>query len=175
MIEVIQFNQHRYRCRDCGYEFKAKDKNCPGKGRFGVGVLTYLTMLKFGLRGVLRRIRDFTAHINAFKISPKGIQDAIIGCRGRGDAIPLFDKDPPASRIERKEQKIAWVNYGRTHHREHVLIEKIIGTFRSTKGAEYYQYIASRFAKEWQKKDIFEELDGLLRKEQCVGEVNKYR
>ena len=24
-------------------------------------------------------IRDFTAHINAFKISPKGIQDAIIG------------------------------------------------------------------------------------------------
>ena len=27
--------------------------------------------------------------------------------------------------------------------REHVLIEKIIGTFRSPKGAEYYQYIAS--------------------------------
>lgn len=78
MIEVIQFNQHRYRCRDCGYEFKAKDKNCPGKGRFGVGVLTYLTMLKFGLRGVLRRIRDFTAHLNAFKISPKGIQDALL-------------------------------------------------------------------------------------------------
>ena len=77
----------------------------------------------------------------------------------------FLDKDPPASMDERK---IEWVNDGRTPHREHVLIEKIIGTFRSTKGAEYYQYIASLFAT-WrlQKKDIFEELDGLLRKELC--------
>ena len=33
---------------------------------------------------------------------------AKIGCRGRGDAIPLLDKDPPASMEERKEQKEVW-------------------------------------------------------------------
>ena len=324
-IEVIQFNQHRYRCRDCGHEFRATDGNCPGKGRFGVGMLTYLTMLKFSLRGVLRRIRDFTAHLNAFKISPKGIQDAIFrvaeackneylrivervrgapwnymdetgmkGCgrnhwlwtfrtpddevvvvirpsRGRDVLFEVFgneiknagvadgwsvykifpvlqrcwahllrevdeftdksggkelsevihekfrllraslDKDPPPSMEERKEQKKVWdkemeelvsayskfkelkkpltyIRNGLGHWytcllypgmeptnnlseqviREHVLIRKIIGTFRSTKGAEYYQYIASLFAT-WrlQGKDVFGELDGLVRRELC--------
>ncbi|MHC1595341.1 MAG: hypothetical protein ACXQTO_00535, partial [Candidatus Syntropharchaeales archaeon] len=69
------------------------------------------------------------------------------------------------------ESRKEWVDDGRTPHREHVLIEKIIGTFRSfrsTKGAEYYQNIRSLFAT-WrlQKKEIFDELDGLLRRELC--------
>ena len=57
--------------------------------------------------------------------------------------------------------------------REHVIIRKIIGTFRSDNGAENYQYIASMFAT-WklQKKNIFEELTGLLRNEICLGEWN---
>jgi len=47
--------------------------------------------------------------------------------------------------------------------REHVLMRKIIGTFRSGKGAEYYQYIASLVAT-WrlQGKDIYNELQTLL-------------
>ncbi|MHC1603169.1 MAG: hypothetical protein ACXQTK_00470, partial [Candidatus Syntropharchaeales archaeon] len=71
-------------------------------------------------------------------------------------------------KMSKDESRKEWVDDGRTPHREHVLIEKIIGTFRSTKGAEYYQYITSLFAT-WrlQKKDIFDELDGLLRRELC--------
>jgi len=34
--------------------------------------------MKFSLCGVLRRIKDFAFHINAFEITPKGIQDAIL-------------------------------------------------------------------------------------------------
>ena len=45
-IEVIQFNRHKYKCRDCGHEFTAKDAECPQKGRFGVNLLVYLIMLK---------------------------------------------------------------------------------------------------------------------------------
>ena len=57
--------------------------------------------------------------------------------------------------------------------REQVMMRKIIGTFRSDKGAENYQYIASMFAT-WklQKKNIFEELTILLRNEICLGEWN---
>ena len=53
--------------------------------------------------------------------------------------------------------------------REHVLMRKIIGTFRSEKGAEYYQYIASLVAT-WrlQGRDIYNELQKLLAHELCL-------
>jgi hypothetical protein len=35
-------------------------------------------MLKFMLRGVLRKIGDFTARVNGFTISPKGVQDMFL-------------------------------------------------------------------------------------------------
>lgn len=325
-IEVIQFNRHKYKCQDCGHVFIAKDEKCPQKGRFGVDLLVYLIMLKFSLRGVLRRIKDFTLHLNSFDITPKGIQDAILrvgeACKtaysanidkvraatwnymdetgirvlgknywlwtfrtpedevvvvirpSRGqnvlreifggditaagvvdgwrayNIIPILqrcwahlirdvdafiehpggkelseaihekfkslkgflDKDPPTSMEERKQQKEVWdremaelaeqfskfkelkkpVTYIRnglgnwytcllypgmepTNNlseqviREHVLMRKIIGTFRSENGAEYYQYIASVFAT-WrlQGKDIYDELKKLLVNELCL-------
>jgi len=56
-----------------------KGREMPQKGRFGVNLLVYLIMLKFSLRGVLLcRIKDFAFHLNAFEITPKGIQDAIL-------------------------------------------------------------------------------------------------
>lgn len=325
-IEVIQFNRHKYKCQDCGHEFIAKDEECPQKGRFGVDLLVYLIMLKFSLRGVLRRIKDFALHLNSFNISPKGIQDAILrvgdACKtaysanidkvraatwnymdetgirvlgknywlwtfrtpedevvvvirpsrgqnvlreifggdisGAGvvdgwrayNIIPILQrcwahlirdvdafieqpggkelseaihekfkvlkgflgKDPPTSMEERKQQKEVWdsemvelaehfskfkelkkpVTYIRnglgnwytcllypgmepTNNlseqviREHVIMRKIIGTFRSEDGAEYYQYIASVFAT-WrlQAKDVYAELKKLLVNELCL-------
>ena len=52
--------------------------------------------------------------------------------------------------------------------REHVVIRKIIGTFRSESGAENYQYIASLLST-WrlQGENQFVELDKILRKELC--------
>ena len=53
--------------------------------------------------------------------------------------------------------------------REHVIIRKIIGTFRSETGPEYYQYIASLIAT-WllQGKNIYHELKKLLTQELCL-------
>ncbi|GBE54585.1 transposase IS66 family protein [archaeon BMS3Bbin15] len=61
-------------------------------------------------------------------------------------------------------------NLGEQAMREHVIMRKIIGTFRSEKGAEHYQYIASLLAT-WQllEKDVYKEMENLLRKELCVG------
>ena len=77
-IKVVQYNRHKYRCRTCGHAFEAAHGDCPTEGRFGVNLLVYLAMLKFNLRGVLRRISDFTGHVNALSISPKGVQDALL-------------------------------------------------------------------------------------------------
>ena len=61
-------------------------------------------------------------------------------------------------------------NLGEQAIREHVIMNKIIGAFRSINGAKNYQYIASMFAT-WglQGKNIFEELEALLRKELCLS------
>lgn len=52
--------------------------------------------------------------------------------------------------------------------REHVLVRRLIGTFRSAEGAENYQYIASVLAS-WalQGKNPFQELGRLLQAELC--------
>lgn len=53
--------------------------------------------------------------------------------------------------------------------REHVIVRKLIGTFRSESGAQHYQYIASLMIS-WrlQDKNPFEELLALLRRELCL-------
>ncbi len=52
--------------------------------------------------------------------------------------------------------------------REHVVIRKIIGTFRSESGSQNYQYISSLLAT-WRLKgkNMFVEMDKILRKELC--------
>jgi transposase len=325
-IKVTQYNVHSYKCRKCGHRFTAKNDKYtfPEEGRFGINLLVYVAMLKFSLRGVIRRIGDFAAQTISFVISPKGLLDmlyrvaeackaeylrilgrirtvefvyvdetgmrveaanqwlwifrstdeilvAIRPSRGSNvlkeilgentdiatvndgwsayNIIALLQRcwahllrevdefiDKPGGRelsgiVHRKfnrlklflkkdqlmEERIlkkqifdremedlvlkfanfkdlkkpvtyienglgSWYtcllfpgmeptnNLGEQAMREHVLMRKIIGMFRSQKGAENYQYIASMFAT-WklQGKDIFQELGTLLKKEVCGG------
>jgi transposase len=54
--------------------------------------------------------------------------------------------------------------------RESVIMRKIIGCFRSVKGAENYQYIASLLATaRLQGKNGFDELEKVLRQELCLS------
>ena len=77
-IKVTQYNRHKIRCLDCGHEFVSKHRECPQKGTFGIYLLVYITMLKFHLRGVLRKIQDFLKYSNNFDISAKGIHDILL-------------------------------------------------------------------------------------------------
>jgi len=61
-------------------------------------------------------------------------------------------------------------NLGEQAMREHVIMRKIIGCFRSENGAENYQYIASLLATyRLQGKNGFEELEKILRLELCMS------
>jgi len=324
-IKVTQFELNIYRCKNCGSEVKAKHEDCPQKGNFGIFLLVYITMLKFHLRGVIRKVQEFVAYNNSFEISVMGINNILLrvadSCKNRyeeiiarikvskwvhidetgmkvngkkwwlwifrssedeilvvirksrgsdvvkeilgkdfkGPAIvdgwrayswietiqrcwahlirevddykdesrsgkrlskeidvkfdtlkDFLDKTPSMRR--RKQQKIIfdkemedlvkryskyeelqkpltyienglgnWYtcllypgmqptnNLGEQAIREHVIIRKIIGTFRSVKGSQSYQYIASMLAT-WKlhDKNVFEELENLLRDELCL-------
>lgn len=323
-ITVTQYELARYECPHCGHAFTATHEDCPQEGRFGIHVLSHITLLKFHLRGVIRKVQDSLQYNNAFPISTKGIHDILLrvgracrneyqrlqqkvrdaqwlhidetGIKVNGDQrwlwifrtddnevltvirnsrgsqvlteilgspdIPAvvdgwtaynklevvqrgwahllrevddltdtengqrlseeihrkFDelkeflgKDPPME--ERKLQKETWDqqmrqlverysqfeelqkpvtyiqnglgdwytcllypgmeptnNLAEQAIREHVIMEKIIGTFRSERGAKNYQYIASVLAT-WklQGKNLFEELENLLRQELCLS------
>jgi transposase len=77
-IKATQFNRHKVKCLDCGHEFISKHPNCPQIGNFGIYLLVYITMLKFHLRGVLRKVQDFLFYDNNFEISTKGIHDILL-------------------------------------------------------------------------------------------------
>lgn len=325
-IEVIQYDLDIHECQHCNLKFTAKHEDCPTKGNFGVNLLVYSTMLKFHLRGVLRKVQDFLFHYNGFKISTKGLMDMLLRVgdtckseynrtimkirsadwvhidetgisingekwwiwifrtknndilvvirKSRGQKVvkeilgddfkgavivdgwkayhyleiiqrcwahllrkvddyintsknglglskeihamfnklkEFLDKDPPVDTrraqkqdFERKMKKLVdkycvfdelhvpityiknaldkWYtcllypgmeptnNLGEQATREHVIMRKIIGCFRSENGSQNYQYIASLLAT-WrlQDKNIFVELENLLRRELCLS------
>jgi len=77
-IKVTQYNRWGVKCRDCGHQFISKHPECPKTGNFGIFLLVYIVMLKFHLRGVIRKIQDFLVHNNDFDISVKGIHDILL-------------------------------------------------------------------------------------------------
>lgn len=77
-IKTTQYNRWKVKCKDCEHEFISKHPDCPKTGNFGIFILVYIVMLKFHLRGVIRKIQDFLLQYNNFEISPKGIHDILL-------------------------------------------------------------------------------------------------
>lgn len=98
-IKVTKYILDEYECQHCGEKFTAKHEDCPQKGNFGVNLLVYLTMLKYHVRGTLRRVKDFMLQQNDFKISTKGLMDAFLRV---GDACKSeYDKNIEKARNAR--------------------------------------------------------------------------
>ena len=77
-IKIIKFIRHKYMCQHCNIEFTATHEDCPQKGNFGPSLLSYVTMLKYHLRGPYRKVQDFLFNTNDFTISTKGLMDMIL-------------------------------------------------------------------------------------------------
>jgi len=182
-IKIIQYDRKKVECLQCGHIFTSKDPDCPQKGNFGIYLLVYITMLKFHLRGVLRKFLD-EEHTMEERVSQKAIFEKKLE-----DIVDKFDGfdelKKPLTYI--KNGLWCWYtcmlypgmeptnNLGEQAIREHVILRKIIGCFRSENGAENYQHIASLLA-DWrlQGKNGFEELEQLLRQELCMSKTNTY-
>lgn len=74
-IKVTKYILDVHDCQHCHHKFTTRHKDCPTKGRFGVNLLVYSTMLKFQMRGPLRKIEEFMLYHNDFKVSTKGVMD----------------------------------------------------------------------------------------------------
>ena len=77
-IVVRQYDLDVYRCKNCGSEVKSKHTDCPRTGDMGIYLLNYITMLKYNLRGPLRRVQEFLRINNDLDLSVKSINDALL-------------------------------------------------------------------------------------------------
>jgi transposase len=77
-IKVTEYDLDVYKCSNCGSEIRSRHKDCPQKGDMGIYLLNYITMLKYNLRGVIRRVQEFLATNNDLNLSVKGINDALM-------------------------------------------------------------------------------------------------
>lgn len=78
IFEITQYDRYKVECYECGHSFFSKDENCPQEGNFGIFLLLLMVMLKFHLRGPLRRVREYMYLAHSFEISPKGILDSLL-------------------------------------------------------------------------------------------------
>ena len=90
-IKITEYDLDVYKCSNCGIEVKARHIDCPQTGDMGIYLLNYITMLKYNLRGVIRKVQEFLLRNNDLKLSVKGINDALLrvgdACRNEYTAI----------------------------------------------------------------------------------------
>ena len=90
-IVVTEYDLDIYRCSNCGSEVRARHMDCPQTGDLGIYLLNYITMLKYNLRGVTRKVQEFLSANNDLDLSIKGISDALLrvgdACRSEYAAI----------------------------------------------------------------------------------------
>ena len=77
-VKVTEYELDVYKCSNCGMEVRAKHKDFPNRGDMGIYLLNYITMLKYNLRGPIRRVQEFLLAHNDLDISVKGINDALL-------------------------------------------------------------------------------------------------
>jgi transposase len=71
--KIIDVIRHKLQCKQCGVTFWAKDGRTPLQGRFGLNLIVLTLLLKFVLRGVLRKTAGFLEHGFAFTITPSSV------------------------------------------------------------------------------------------------------
>ena len=89
--KVTEYDLDVYKCSNCGSEVKSVHRDCPQTGDMGIYLLNYVTMLKYNLRGPIRRVQEFLLANNDLNLSVKGINDALLrvgnACKNEYTAI----------------------------------------------------------------------------------------
>ena len=71
--KVIENHVHKKKCRNCGKVFIPPKNEVPLKGKFGINLMILILMMKFVLRGALRKTTSFLQWGFAFAITPASV------------------------------------------------------------------------------------------------------
>ena len=68
--KVVSNEIHEKKCLDCGLRFIPPQNTVPLKGKFGINLIVFVMLMRFLLRGVLRKTASFLDAGFALKITP---------------------------------------------------------------------------------------------------------
>ncbi len=71
--KVVESHIHKKRCRNCGKIFIPPKNEIPLKGKFGINLMILILMMKFVMRGALRKTASFLRWGFAFAITPASV------------------------------------------------------------------------------------------------------
>jgi len=74
------------RCNKCKFKFLASDGKTPKQGRFGINLMVLTIMLRFIVRGVMRKTASFLDASMAIKLAPASVQAIITRAAQAGTA-----------------------------------------------------------------------------------------
>jgi transposase len=75
--KVIETKIHRKKCKNCGNVFIPPQNTVPLEGKFGINLMILILMMKFLLRGVLRKAASFLEYGFAFTITPASVNSVV--------------------------------------------------------------------------------------------------
>ncbi len=75
---MTEYDVDLYKCNNCGTEIRSKHRDLPRTGDMGIYLLNYITMLKYNIRGPIRKVQEFLIANNDLDLSVKGINDALL-------------------------------------------------------------------------------------------------
>ena len=71
--KITENHVHKKKCRNCGKVFLPPQNETPLKGKFGINLMILILMMKFVLRGALRKTTSFLQWGFAFAITPASV------------------------------------------------------------------------------------------------------
>ena len=75
---VTRFDIHIYVCPGCGCKVTAQHRDCAKVDGLGIRLMAMITLIRFQLRGVLRRIQQYLGSHWGFDLSATGIRDILL-------------------------------------------------------------------------------------------------
>lgn len=181
-IIVTEYKIAHYRCPCCYREVVGNNAGCPNEGKFGNNTIAQTTLLKYEDRLPHRKIQDALRRLHGLNISPATILDltrrAADAVQSQCEAIldrirgaQILYVDETSIDVQGKKHWIwAFTTPSETfvviRHsrgmkvlmevralREHVVLRKILGTLRNSKGTSIHERIMTVLAT-WGKREL---------------------
>lgn len=76
-LEIVENEIHKKKCLDCNKTFIPPQNKTPLEGSFGINLMVIIVIIKFLLRGVLRKTASFLETSHAFTITPAALNEII--------------------------------------------------------------------------------------------------
>lgn len=102
--EIVENEIHKKKCLDCNKTFIPPQNKTPLEGSFGVNLMALVIIIKFLLRGVLRKTSSFLEASHSFTITPAALNEIV------ARAAKAAEKDYESLKLKIRNAAIIYID-----------------------------------------------------------------